>query len=317
MHSVVFVFLDGFGMGECEPQNPLFSHGIPCLEKKIGSKIVKNHHVSTSDTLLKGIDPCLGIPGIPQSATGQTSLLTGKNAQATLGYHLPAFPNDQLISIIETGSILKKVVDLGLRATFANAYTDNYFERVSKKYRNSRTSGYSVTTHCVLAAGIPFRSLEDLKNNKAVYWDIKRTYLEKIGYKDIGQIDPFEAGMHLSRIGTDNELVLFECFAPDLAGHKGSMEHARDILQTLDSFLCGIIESMDKEMNLVVCSDHGNMEDLNTGSHTQNPVPLLVVGPDAATFRHVTGIDQITDMVIDTIKSRAKIQCAGNLAQQG
>jgi|SRR5690554_102534 len=306
MHSVLFVFLDGFGMGECEPQNPLFLHGMPCLEKKIGSKIVKNSHVSSSDTLLKGIDPCLGIPGIPQSATGQTSLLTGKNAQAALGYHLPAFPNDQLVSIIETGSIIKKVVDLGFRATFANAYTDNYFERVSKKLGHSRTSGYSVTTHCVLAAGVPFRSLEDLKNNNAVYWDIKRTYLEKNGYKDIGQIDPFEAGNHLSRIGTENELVLFESFAPDLAGHKGSMEKAAKTLEIIDNFMCGIIESMGKEMDLVVCSDHGNIEDLSTGAHTENPVPLLVIGPDTAMFKDITGIDQVTDAVINTIKSHAQ-----------
>ena len=43
--------------------------------------------------LVKPVDPKLGVKGIPQSATGQTSLLTGVNAQGVLGYHKSGYPN--------------------------------------------------------------------------------------------------------------------------------------------------------------------------------------------------------------------------------
>jgi phosphopentomutase len=32
---------------------------------------------------------------------------------------------------------------------------------------------------------------------------------------------------------------------------------------------------------VLVCSDHGNVEDLTTRSHTLNPVPVLYFGPPA------------------------------------
>jgi phosphopentomutase len=36
-----------------------------------------------------------------------------------------------------------------------------------------------------------------------------------------------------------------------------------------------------REATVVVCSDHGNIEDSAFKGHTTNPVPLLVFGPGA------------------------------------
>jgi 2,3-bisphosphoglycerate-independent phosphoglycerate mutase len=130
---VLLIFLDGFGLGRNDATNPFFVHGMPLLEKRLGVKLTENAYVNTQGCLLKGIDACLGVDGIPQSATGQTSLLTGINAPAYLGYHLPAFPNPELITLIQSKSILKQVKSLGLTATFANAYTDTYFEKAARR----------------------------------------------------------------------------------------------------------------------------------------------------------------------------------------
>ena len=40
----------------------------------------------------------------------------------------------------------------------------------------------------------------------------------------------------------------------------------------------------DDSVDLVVTSDHGNLEDIASGHHTLNPVPLLAAGPGAAEF---------------------------------
>jgi bisphosphoglycerate-independent phosphoglycerate mutase (AlkP superfamily) len=60
------------------------------------------------------------------------------------------------------------------------------------------------------------------------------------------------------------------------------MEEAVQALERLDGLLEGVLEGLDmNETLLVVTSDHGNIEDLSTRSHTRNPGPLIL-----ATNRH-------------------------------
>jgi hypothetical protein len=295
MNSILLLFLDGFGLGKADNNNPLYTHGLPGLERKIGCKLLAGNSTSTSSVLLKGIDACLGVIGIPQSATGQTALFTGINAPSVLGYHLPAFPDQQLIEIIRTHSILRQTTDIGLRATFANAYSDTYFEKVAQ-----RKFTHSVTTHCVFAANIPFRTTNDLLNNNAVYWDITREYLNLTS--NIKTISPESAGSHLTAIAGKHELTIFECFATDIIGHSTSMKKATDLLAIVDKFICGIIDTLPENVSLLLSSDHGNIEDLSVGSHTENAVPLLVAGPSAPFFNAVNRIDQVTPAIIDLFR---------------
>lgn len=295
MNSILLLFLDGFGLGKADTNNPLYTYGLPGLERKIGCKLLAGSSVSTSSVLLKGIDACLGVKGIPQSATGQTALFTGINAPSVLGYHLPAFPDQQLIDVIQTHSIIKQTTDIGLRATFANAYSDSYFEKVAQ-----RKFTHSVTTHCVLAANIPFRTTEDLLHDNAVYWDITRAHPNISN--SVKAISPESAGFHLSTIASKHELTIFECFATDIIGHSTSMEKAVEILTIIDKFICGILDTLPENVSLLLSSDHGNIEDLSVGKHTENAVPLLVVGPSAPFFSSVDRIDQVTPAIIDLFK---------------
>src|SRR5512133_1176203 len=225
---VLLIFLDGFGLGRADNTNPLFVHGLPLLEKHLGVKLTENAHVNKPGYLLKGIDACLGVDGIPQSATGQTSLLTGINAPKHLGYHLPAFPNPELVTLIQSKSILKQVTDLGITATLANAYTDTYFEKAAR-----RKYAHSVTTHCMLAANLPFRMTTDLRNNNAVYWDITRDHLIPL-INDIPQVSPSEAGKHLAQITNTHSFTLYESFASDLCGHNTDLFEAIKLLDNID-----------------------------------------------------------------------------------
>jgi len=293
MNPFIFVFLDGFGLGDPVPTNPLFTSGITAFEEIAGDKLLKGVDLLKPEMLMKGIDATLGVDGLPQSATGQTALFTGKNASEILGFHLPAFPDEKLIELIRMHNVLKKLNDAGYRQTFANAYTDNYFERA--RLRKNR---HSVTTHCMLSAGLRLRKEKDLMENNAVYWDINREYCHINYNPGIVPIDPFCAGEHLSHISRSHEFVLFECFATDLAGHSCDNQKANKIIRTLDSFFSGILKTKTSSTNLLICSDHGNIEDLGVKSHTTNMVPLIVIGPDAHHFHSVERIDQVTPRIL-------------------
>lgn len=95
---------------------------------------------------------------------------------------------------------------------------------------------------------------------------------------------PEQAGQHLAGISRAHDLVLFESFLPDLIGHRRQMEEAKGMLALLDRFLGSLWTSVAPETTVLLCSDHGNLEDLRRGCHTINPVPLLVKGPGAAQF---------------------------------
>jgi hypothetical protein len=292
--SVIFIFLDGFGLGEDCTTNPLAVYGVPYLETQLQSRLIYAASTRTKDCFLSGIDAILGVNGIPQSATGQTSLLTGINAQAFLGYHLPAFPDSKLVSIIEKHSILKTLANAGLHVTFANAYTDAYFTRSDVSY--------SVTTHCVKAAGVPFRMITDLIENNAVYWDITRASLKSRIDSPPQLVDPYEAGGHLANLSREHDFVLFECFESDLIGHACDMDAAKLFLTKLNDFLKGIFSSIDKGTSVVLCSDHGNIENCKKGSHTENPVPLISIGPISTLLHQVTSINQVTPAIINYLK---------------
>ena len=103
--SVLLFFIDGLGIGSRGPQNP--------LDGLVGAEPLAIFRDEISETSLDGVvvptDACLGIEGRPQSASGQTTILTGINAPALLGYHKQGFPNQALLEIIREQSLFLKL----------------------------------------------------------------------------------------------------------------------------------------------------------------------------------------------------------------
>ena len=76
----LFLFLDGVGLGANSETNPFALAKTPFLESLLGGKLTKELGPLTSRELIfRHLDAKLGFPGLPQSATGQTTLLTGRN----------------------------------------------------------------------------------------------------------------------------------------------------------------------------------------------------------------------------------------------
>jgi len=281
--SLLLFFIDGLGIGTRGPFNPLDN-----LPNAAPLAVFQNE---ASDPGFDGIvvptDPRLGVEGRPQSASGQTTILTGVNAPAQLGYHKQGFPNKPLREIIEAHSIFRQLRDAGVGpVTFANAYTDGFF--------TERPRWISATTAAVEAAGMTFRSIADLKNDQAVFMDYTNRVLIERGV-EVAERSEEEAADVLARITAENRFTLYEYFITDKVGHAQDMPKAKEILTSLARFIRELLARLDlKRTTVILTSDHGNIEDLSSRNHTLHLVPTIVWGAEreriAATIKTLADI---------------------------
>ena len=74
------------------------------------------------------------------------------------------------------------------------------------------------------------------------------------------------------------DFTLFEHYLADEAGHAQDLALAQKALSTFDAFARAVIEHRPADCQVLICSDHGNVEDLSTRGHTRNPVAVLSFG---------------------------------------
>ncbi len=281
--AVVLVFIDGIGIGLPDAGvNPFARAGARWLRAVTGW----SPPADGGAPLLLPVDACLGVPGLPQSATGQTALLTGLNAPEAVGRHVNGFCTPALARLLDGQTLFSRVQARGGRATFANAYTPPFFE--------GKRRFLSVTTVATRTAGLRFRTLDDLCSGEAVFQDYTNRLLREQGY-DVPVIEPEEAGRRLARLAAEHAFTLYEYFQTDKAGHDQDMDRAVGLIEGLDRLIRSLLAHLDLDRTLVcVASDHGNLEDLRTRSHTTNPVPVLLWGRGreavAARLRRLTDI---------------------------
>lgn len=292
-NGFILLFLDGLGLGTIGDHNPL-SHPdtMPHVRSFCGIPWLAGAHIQRSDCLLKPIDATLGIPGLPQSATGQTTIYTGYNAAKFRGKHQTGFANGSLRQLIEPHGLFKRVVARGGTATLANLYSPAYFEAIAQ-----RRWRYSVCTLLNMTAGIPFRMQYEYEQGEAIFWDITGEIASSRGVAT-APITPEQAGHCLAALGNHHSVTLFECYLSDYAGHAQDYRRAVTVLQRIDRFLAAVVESLGKHTTLIVVSDHGNVEDLSTKRHTLNAVPLWVIGPAAPAFSKVADLTGITPTIL-------------------
>lgn len=286
--SVLLVFIDGLGIGEDDPQvNPCANNAFTVLNNVKGSGQTQS---LPRGGIMVSLEATLGIEGLPQSATGQTTLLTGENAAKVLGYHKQGFPNKTLRDIIGEKSILKKVTDLGLKAAFINAFRPRFFQ-----YRTEEIiSKLSVTTVANWSAGLPFFTLQDIIEKKALYQDFTNVDLVERGFS-MPIYTPRQAGEILASEAQRYDFCLYEYFKTDHAGHAQNMDRAYKEIAKLENFINTLLCFIDLDQcTLIVTSDHGNIEDLSVRTHTKNSVPAMIWGshltPDEDTLHSLADI---------------------------
>lgn len=283
--AVFLLFIDGVGLGERAEWNPWYTEPTPHLDRALGGASLVRDTVGrlSENSLLLSTDAGLGVKGLPQSATGQATIFTGRNAPKAMGEHQRGLPFRRLREWVERENLYHQAGYGGWRATFANSYTREYFELPT-----TRRGWISVSTATVMSSGQPLRMLDDLLEGNAVHHDLTRRSL--VGKTPgVSLIEPELAALHLLGLGNGHDVVVHEFFMTDLAGHRRDPEFAGQVIREYDCFLGEIFRGIKREDTVVLVSDHGNSEDLRTKTHTLHPVPTLVVGKGAeaaARFAH-------------------------------
>jgi hypothetical protein len=274
----LFLFLDGIGLGDDNPNNNPFARvlmpnlqGLLKGQRLLGTTTPGEHERAT----LLRLDACLGVEGLPQSATGQATLLTGINVPAAINDHYGPKPNPAVAEFLRNGNLFISLSKKGLRSALLNAYPPSYFKAIESGRRL-----YAAIPLAVTSAGIPLKTIEDLFAGQALSADFTgQGWRDHLSYPNTPVYTPFQAGEKLTNLTKGYDLAFFEFWPSDYAGHQQDMEAACALLETFDQVLSGLLETWDDQDGLIlITSDHGNMEDLSTRRHTANPVPGLIIG---------------------------------------
>ena len=297
--SVIFIFVDGIGVGPDSSTNPLASSSWRSFSTFTDSNGI-HEECQTKDSsglLYKPIDANLGVEGLPQSGTGQTTLFSGVNASKIAGKHYGPIPYSTTRYLLEEQSLFHKTIELGKKPVFMNAYPDIFFERAEKRDR------WTATTMMVRAAGIPLHRVEDIRSGKAITAEIiQSVWREKLSL-DVPVITKEEAGERMIRAASTHDLVLYEFYLTDKAGHSMDRTYANQICDLLDPFLVHVVNNLADGDTLVITSDHGNMEDLTIKTHTRNPVPLFVKG-NTQPFRKAESLTDVTPAILSVLEKQ-------------
>jgi hypothetical protein len=290
---VLVLFLDGVGLGDADPAiNPLARVSTPAIAGVTGGPLVMRGIVNGPGALLMPTDATLGVAGLPQSATGQTTLLTGLNAPRLAGRHVTAYPTASLRDALAQHSLFARLRQRGAEVVLANAYSPEYFAAVA-----SRRLKIAAVTYAAQAAGVRLRSVDDVREGRAVFHDLTNGRLRRWGY-DLPELTPRESGRRLATLAAQADLTFFEFFLTDLSAHGRVALSSDAVVAMVDDLLAGVLEAADGHTTVVVVSDHGNLEDGRSTAHTTNPVPTLVIGPCREAFRRVADLTHVAPAIL-------------------
>lgn len=296
--SVIFLFIDGVGVGLNNHHNPLADNKWQSFSWFTGKDGLHQDcdEICTDSILYKPIDANLDIPGLPQSGTGQTTLFSGINASKIAGKHYGPYPYTKTRYLLEEKSLFHQVISKGKTPCFINAYPDLFFKKAKDKNR------WTSTTMMAKSAGTHLNGVQDVKDGKAVTAEIKQDTWRKVFNIDIPEITVHQAAQRVLDAAERWDLVLYEFYLTDKAGHKKDWEYVGEIRDLLDSFIMYIIQNILAEDTLVITSDHGNLEDLSRKTHTRYPVPLFVKG-NIKEFKDAKSILDVTPAIVNTLGS--------------
>ncbi|ADO71226.1 metalloenzyme [Stigmatella aurantiaca] len=286
---VALLFIDGVGVGRKDPSvNPLArrEHLLSRFGETSGSRLPENGQYHPVDTTF-------GVEGRPQSASNQTAILTGEPAPALIRRHVLGYPNAPLQGLLSERSLVKRLVTAGRSATFANTYPASYLDALKLPRRPStsppeftfppaalRRLKASASTLAFAAGQVPLRTLDDARGGEGLSHDITGQRALNRGLL-LPQRTPEEAARIFWRVAEGMDFTFFEHYLADEAGHAQDFEAALSALDTFEHFARSVIATRPEDARILICSDHGNVEDLSTRSHTLNPVPVLYFGPPA------------------------------------
>lgn len=294
----LFLFLDGVGLGADNADiNPFAKAEMPNLIRLLGGQrlleLPPGVILESERATLLPLDACLGIERLPQSASGQATLVTGINIPALIGEHFGPKPNPTIRDTLSENNLFKTLKETHKKVTLLNAFPQGYFDGLNS---GKRLPG--AIAMAMRKSGIALKTEEDLFAGKALSADFTaKGWREHLGYHDTPVLSFNQAGKKLSSLSIEYDFAFFEFWLSDVLGHRKDMDEACLWLKRFDQVLGGLLNSWDDEAGLIlITSDHGNLEDLSTRRHTYNHVPGLVIGAPELRKQFATNLCDLTDV---------------------
>ncbi len=312
MKKLIFIFLDGVGIGKADRNNPFFAADAEYLP------FYENGLSLPDRTPIKGIDAKLGVPGIPMSATGQTTLFTGVNVPAIISEHRDSYPDKLMRKVIKENNIFSRLKRGRKKVAFLNAYPGkgHFFNsehariqadgdiHLSPVFRSYFKGPLSVTS-CMMLAGYmnPF-DIDDILKERALYHDFSNISLIQ-GGMGLPIFKPEKAAEVIYNTSRSYDMVLYEFFQTDMYGHGFDLDACISLVRRLNRLLKRLFSLLDKEKDtFLLTSDHGNLEDCDNPLHTLNPVPLVAWGAGSeALRRNIKSLADVTPAIVNAFRA--------------
>jgi hypothetical protein len=297
---VAVLFIDGVGVGPRDPRfNPLARAPflVSWFDDQSGTALPDHGRRHLVDTTFE-------LRGRPQSASNQAALYTGLDAPRLVGGHVLGYPNAALRTLLAEHSIARRLTSAARSTVLANAYPAAFLALVGLPHaapagplpvldeRLRRRARQSASTLALAAAGATFFTFDDALEGRGLTHDLDGQRATRRGFA-VPRHSPTEAAEVFWRVAGD--FTLFEHFLADEAGHLQQHDAAASALATFDAFAREVIARRPADCCVIICSDHGNVEDLRTRNHTTNPVCVLTFGAPAThvPLRTVADVGQL------------------------
>jgi 2,3-bisphosphoglycerate-independent phosphoglycerate mutase len=242
---VLFLFIDGVGVAPASDTNPLVQAATPVLQRILGGALTAEGFASARGAhdfpvLAHPIDARLGLPGLPQSGTGQCTLMTGENCSALHGTHFGPYPPSTIRPLLHERNIYSRIAASGRPIDFANAFPTMYFERIAKRPVMMPTIASSF-----IAAGRSLRTATDLRDGNAISAEMLNARWKEMGHTEIEPITMDVAGKRLAHIVGNASFSMFEYWLTDKAGHAQDIPMAIRVTEAIDGLLGAFLNYAD------------------------------------------------------------------------
>lgn len=260
-----------------QPLDPISTAATPTLDR-LRAEGAAAAGTGTLEVVYRELDATLGHPGLPQSATGQATILTGQNGADAMNGHYGPWPGPTLQRLLDAGNLFHDGVRAG-GACLANAYPQAYFEA-----RRGRRFRLNAVAYAAVAAGVKQLGAEDYAADRAVPSDLVGEHMQR----PAGPLGPLGSARVLGELSEVNAFTLLDVWLTDSLGHMRKVDDAKRLVERIDRVVGFLVEdergAVARGVTVVITSDHGNLEDASVATHTRNPVPLYAVGPAARAF---------------------------------
>ena len=281
-NHLLFVFVDGIGLGEDAAAQPLCHCRHPCLRRPPWRV------TDGSTSYLYGC----------RRALWQTRCPLGGNGLTAIGYWTNQFTHRKKRCCAHGQALRTLSGAYGQRTTgerrtlfhdlphsvLANVYPPKFTERAR----------LNAVVYAAVQAGVTLRNFDDYQQGRAISADLTGDYLAK--HVGSPAKTPFVMGQQLAKLAQAQPFTMFDFWLSDEAGHRWSLAEAVTLVSRLDTFLAGVLSARDN-LTVLLTSDHGNLEDKTRKTHTLADVPLIVVGKGAPAFADAASLTDIAPAV--------------------